>query len=69
MILASDAVFTEENFGPPARPAGYPHSSIKAARTVESIRSRAKRLQAQVWCGHDMKQFMSLRHSTLGWYE
>ena len=69
VILASDAIFTLENFGPPARPAGYPVSAANAARTVEEIRARARRLDAQVWCGHDMAQFMRLRHSTQGWYE
>ena len=69
VILASDAIFTMENLGPPARPTGYPVSAVDAARTVEAIRARAERLNAQVWCGHDMNQFMSLRHSTQGWYE
>jgi glyoxylase-like metal-dependent hydrolase (beta-lactamase superfamily II) len=69
VILASDAIFTLENFGPPARPAGYPLSPANAARTVEKIRARAECLEAQVWCGHDMKQFTNLRHSTEGWYE
>lgn len=69
VILASDAIFTMENFGPPARPAGYRVSAANAARTVEEIRARAERLNAQVWCGHDMNQFMSLRHSTERWYE
>ena len=69
VILASDAIFTMENLGPPARPAGYPVSAVDAARTVEEIRTRAERLNARVWCGHDMNQFMSLRHSTQGWYE
>lgn len=69
VILASDAVFTMENYGPPARPQGYSVSATGAARTVEEIRSRAERLSAQVWCGHDMTQFVGLRHSTEGWYE
>lgn len=69
VILASDAVFTLENFGPPPRPAGYPVSAANAACTVEQIRARAERLDAQVWCGHDMTQFLSLRLSTDGWYE
>ncbi len=69
VILASDAVFTLENFGPPARPSGYPLAPGKAARTVETIRTRARRLNAKVWCGHDMAQFMNLRHSTEGCYE
>ena len=69
VILASDAIFTRENLGPPVRPAEYPVSAVDAARTVEEIRARAERLNARVWCGHDMNQFMSLRHSTQGWYE
>ena len=69
VILASDAVFTTENFGPTARPAGYPVSAANAARTVEAIRARAQRMNARVWFGHDMNQFMSLRKSTEGWYE
>ncbi|MFQ5564745.1 MAG: N-acyl homoserine lactonase family protein [Paracoccaceae bacterium] len=69
VILASDAILCMENLGPPARPAGYPVSEANAARTVEEIRARAERLNAQVWCGHDMTQFMSLRPSTIGWYE
>ena len=39
VILASDAVFTMENFDPPARPPGYPVSAVGAARTVEAIRA------------------------------
>ena len=69
VILASDAIFTMENLGPPARPTGYPVSAVDAARTVEEIRAHAERLNARVWRGHDMNQFMSLRNSTQGWYE
>ena len=69
VILASDAIFTSENLGPPARPAGYPAAPEQAARTVEQIRARARCLDAQVWCGHDMVQFSTLRHSREGWYE
>lgn len=69
VILASDAILTLENFGPPPRPAGYPLAPAMAACTVERIRAHTERLSAHVWCGHDMNQFMSLRHSTQGWYE
>jgi len=69
IILASDAVFTIENFGPPPRPAGFSVSATNAARTVEEIQAHAERISARVWCGHDMTQFMGLRHSTEGWYE
>jgi len=69
VILASDAVYSLENFGPPARPAGFDLAVQKAAQTVERIRARATRTRAQVWCGHDLPQFMGLRRSTEGWYE
>jgi glyoxylase-like metal-dependent hydrolase (beta-lactamase superfamily II) len=69
VILASDAVYTLENYGPPARPSGFDVAPLEAAQTVETIRSRAHRTSAQVWCGHDMSQFNGLRRSTEGWYE
>ena len=58
-----------ENYGSPSRPQGFGVSVSNAARTVNEIRARAERLFAQVWCGHDVTQFMSLRHSTEGWYK
>lgn len=69
IILASDSVFTMENYGPPARPQGFSVAPHNAVRTVERIRALADRLSAQVWCGHDMSQFMDLEKSTTGWYE
>jgi len=69
IILASDAVYSLANFGPPQRPTEFNISNAKAAQTVEKIRQRAQRHSAEVWCGHDMTQFLSLRHSTEGWYE
>ncbi|MCP4979209.1 MAG: N-acyl homoserine lactonase family protein [Gammaproteobacteria bacterium] len=69
VILASDAVYSLDNLGPPLRSTGFNFSSVKAAQTVEKIRVRALSHNAQIWCGHDMSQFLSLRRSTDGWYE
>jgi N-acyl homoserine lactone hydrolase len=69
VILASDAVYTLENYGLPVRPTAFNIAPGKAAQTIERIRGRAQRTSAQVWCGHDMSQFMGLRRSSDGWYE
>ncbi|MFQ5484793.1 MAG: N-acyl homoserine lactonase family protein [Desulfobacterales bacterium] len=69
VILVSDAILRAENYERPVRPPGFSASTINAARTVETIRTRAERLNAQVWFGHDMKQFTCQRHSSEGWYE
>jgi N-acyl homoserine lactone hydrolase len=69
MILASDAIYCAENYGPPMRPAGVVYDSLGYARTVERVRQRAQATHAQVWFGHDAVQFATLRTSTEGWYE
>ncbi len=69
IILASDAIYSGDNYGPPARESGFIRDAGGAARTVDEIRARATRQAAQVWYGHDLKQFESLRSSDVGWYE
>jgi len=69
VILASDAIYGQQNFGPPAQLAGVAYDPINAARTVEWIRNLAIRTSSQVWFGHDPVQFASLRKSTEGHYE
>lgn len=69
VLLVSDACYTAENYGPPARPAGISHDSMGAARTVERIRAIAESKSFNVWFGHDAAQFETLRKSTDGFYE
>jgi len=69
VILASDACYTAENFGPPMKPAGISYDSIGAARTIQRIRALADHSGAEVWFGHDIPQFESLRKADEGWYE
>lgn len=69
VILTSDAVYCGENYGPPVRMPGIARDTLGVARTIERIRRRAERSRAQVWFGHDMAQFRTLRSSTEGWYE
>lgn len=69
IILASDAIYTAESFGPPVRPPGILYDSLGYRSAVEKIRTLAKRTNSQVWFGHDADQFQTFRKSTEGYYQ
>lgn len=69
IILASDAIYTAENYGPPIKPPGIIYDSVGWAKAVEKIRRLAKETNSDVWYGHDANQFQSFRKSTEGYYE
>jgi N-acyl homoserine lactone hydrolase len=69
VILASDACYTSENYGPPMKPPGISYDSIGFARTIQRIRALSEHNNAEVWFGHDIPQFESLRKASEGWYE
>ncbi|MFX8389431.1 N-acyl homoserine lactonase family protein, partial [Acinetobacter baumannii] len=57
IILASDAIYTAESYGPPIKPPGIIYDSLGYMNTVEKIRRIAKETNSQVWFGHDSEQF------------
>ncbi|MGI6125763.1 MAG: AhlS family quorum-quenching N-acyl homoserine lactonase [Planifilum sp.] len=69
IILASDAIYCSENYGPPIRLPGIIYDSIGYVKAVEYIKKYAARHHAQVWYGHDPEQFKQLIKSTEGYYE
>lgn len=69
IILASDAIYCSENFGPPVKPPGIIYDSLGYVKTVERIRRIAQETQSEIWFGHDSEQFKSFRKSTEGYYE
>lgn len=69
IILASDAVYSSENYGPPAKIPGIIYDSVGFTRTVERIQAYAARTNSQVWFGHDAEQFRKFVKSTEGYYE
>ncbi|MGO0060652.1 AhlS family quorum-quenching N-acyl homoserine lactonase [Brevibacillus fluminis] len=69
IILASDAIYTAESYGPPIKPPGIIYDSLGYVKTVEKIKRLAKQTDAQVWFGHDAEQFKNFRKSTEGYYE
>lgn len=69
IILASDAIYTRENYGPPVKIPGINYDSLGFLATVERIKKIAKQKNADIWFGHDKEQFSQFRKSTEGYYE
>ncbi|QQK81285.1 N-acyl homoserine lactonase family protein [Salicibibacter cibi] len=69
IILASDAIYNAESYGPPIKPPGIIYDSLGWGRAVEKIRRVAKETNSDVWFGHDADQFSKLTKSTEGYYE
>ncbi|MDR7314653.1 N-acyl homoserine lactonase family protein [Brevibacillus nitrificans] len=69
IILASDAVYSAENYGPPIKIPGIIYDSVGFTSTVERIKAYAERTNSQVWFGHDNDQFKKFIKSTEGFYE
>jgi len=69
VLLASDAVYTKESYGPPIKPPGILYDSVGYNQTVERIHQFAHEHNSEVWFGHDAEQFKSFRKSTEGYYE
>ena len=68
-LLASDAVYSREYYGPPAKLSGAVYDKEGYFSAIEYIREYAQRRQAEVLCGHDMEQFKALKKSDRGFYE
>jgi N-acyl homoserine lactone hydrolase len=69
VFLVSDACYTAENYGPPARQPGISYDTLGITRTVQRIRAMAADTGYDVWFGHDAAQFSTFRKSTEGYYE
>jgi Zn-dependent hydrolases, including glyoxylases len=68
-LLASDALYTSKNAGPPVQLPGNIYDSIGYAATAQYITKYAARKHAKILYGHDMEQFKTLIKSTDGYYE
>ena len=67
VILASDAVYCAENLLERRRPR-WLADAVGYERALDRIQAIADQ-GAQIWYGHDPRQFATLRKSTVGWYE
>ncbi|AWE07676.1 MBL fold metallo-hydrolase [Lysinibacillus sp. 2017] len=69
VLLASDALYTKESFGPPVKPPGILYDSVGYNHTVERIRQFVNENDSEIWFGHDADQFKTFKKSTEGYYE
>jgi len=69
LILASDAIYTQESMAPKLQTSRIIYDSIGWANSVEYIKRLAKEKNAEIWFGHDGNQFETFRKSTDGYYE
>ena len=69
ILLASDCIFTRTNLGPPIVFPAMVYDSFGYVKTINRITRLSKEKRAQVWFGHDMDQFNTLRKSPNEYYE
>jgi glyoxylase-like metal-dependent hydrolase (beta-lactamase superfamily II) len=69
IILASDAIYSSINVGPPALPPGVIMDHAGWHKSFDFLQEKAKEYDAQLWYGHDMEQFNSLIKADDGFYE
>ena len=69
IIITSDAVYCNENFGEPLKGSGVVYDTVGWRRTAKRIKKLAIETGAQVWFGHDLNQFKSIIKSTEGYYD
>ncbi|MCL1829629.1 MAG: N-acyl homoserine lactonase family protein [Oscillospiraceae bacterium] len=62
-LLVSDAIYSSENIGPPLRMPGICRDPENWLKTMEFILAFAKENNAEVWHGHDLAQFETLKKS------
>jgi len=68
ILLVSDACCRQENLGPQPQPPGHCYDSLGNECGLARIRQLALEYSAQVWFGHDPKQFEGLRKSPKEFY-
>lgn len=68
VIITSDAVYCSENYEQEREP-GVIYDTVGWRRSLKYIKKVAKDSNAQVWFGHDRKQFDTLVKAQGGYYE
>ncbi|MDR2357213.1 MAG: N-acyl homoserine lactonase family protein [Oscillospiraceae bacterium] len=62
-LLISDVIYSSENVGPPLRRPGICRDPENWLRAMEYTLALAKERGAEIWYGHDLAQFETLRRS------
>ena len=67
-IFPTDAVYTNEIYGPPAKASGLLHNREEYFRSIEKVRRLQKKYHATVIPAHDWDLFQTLKKAP-NWYE
>ncbi|HSV49097.1 MAG TPA: N-acyl homoserine lactonase family protein [Candidatus Acidoferrales bacterium] len=60
-IFPADALYTQENYGPPTKMSGIIYDSVSFRESIEKIRFLQKKYHAKVMFSHDMPFFKTLK--------
>ena len=61
LIFPSDALYTQENFGPPTKMSGIVYDSVSFRDSIEKIRKLQKQCGAKVMFSHDTPFFKTMK--------
>lgn len=63
MIFPQDALYTRENYGPPAKASGIMYDNLAFFKSVEKVRKLEKKYNAKVMFSHDIEFFETMKHA------
>ena len=69
IIITSDAIYCRDNFAGAFSEPGVVYDTIGWRNTAKRIKLLSWQANADVWFGHDIEQFNSLKKSTEGYYD
>jgi len=61
LIFPMDAVYTEDNYGPPVKMPGIVYDSLSFVDSIDKVRSLQRKYNAKVMYSHDMPFFRTLK--------
>ena len=61
LIFPQDALYTRENYGPPAKASGIMYDNLAFFESVEKVRNYAAKYNARVMFSHDMEYFKTMK--------
>jgi len=61
LIFPMDAIYTEKNYGPPAKLSGIVYDSISFVDSIEKVRNLQKKYGAKIMYSHDMQFFKTMK--------
>ena len=61
LIFPADALYTQENYGPPTKMSGIVYDSVSFRASIEKIRALQKKYNAKIMFSHDLPFFKTMK--------